>query len=255
MTGDVRKGFLRRAKHRLARARRERRLGWQRARFERHVRAGAESERFTLLSQRGDETRVLERRGLQLVEHDVHFSHRLAGRGSDLLDGDPGAVRIGVETRLRRCRRRLNHEELLLHRIMEIARQPGALFLPDGLANLLLVLRPQRVERRTASQSQCAPVVLHHPVFLLDPQRHSAEIGPGPGEGEVKQHDACSQCHPSDVRRQHQGKDRDPLPQEQQAEHDVSAGEPGQAVAPRDRIRDAGEAESTHAGGRENGSG
>ena len=52
---------------------------------------------------------------------------------SFLLDRALCALRISVEPGLYGCRRRLDHEELLLDRVVKISRKARALFLPFGI--------------------------------------------------------------------------------------------------------------------------
>ena len=127
----VRERFLRDPRNRLARTRIEHPIVGQGARLESDRRAGAEPDRLALLAQERHQPGIADWRALKLIEHGFHLGHRLARGGADLLHRGARAGRVGVEARLRRRAGGLDHEQLLLHRIVQIAREPRPLFLPS----------------------------------------------------------------------------------------------------------------------------
>ena len=145
---DVGQGFLGHPEDHVLRAGRETVARGEFAHGHANLRAGAKPERLALLLQRLDEAGVLQRRGPQLVEHRLHLGHRLACRLPNLLEGAARARGVGGESRLSRRRRRLDGEDLLLHRVVEIASQPVALLLSGRGANLLFVGGPEPLHRR-----------------------------------------------------------------------------------------------------------
>ena len=115
---------------------------------ERHLCAGSIAERIALSAQCVLETRVLHRRRLQLIDERLHFDERLVRARPDGACRGASPALVCVQPRFDGCRRRLNGEELLLDRVMEIPRQSCAFFTAGGLANLRLVSRAQHIDAR-----------------------------------------------------------------------------------------------------------
>ncbi len=150
MAGDVCQSFLRDTEQGVERPRREGVVGWQLAVGELDRGARSKPEGVALLLHGFHEADVSERGGLQLVEHDLHLDHGLPRRGPDLIHRLYGAGGVVVETRLSRGRGRLDDEDLLLDRVVEVARETVALFLRGRRPNLLLVGRAEHSRRKFA---------------------------------------------------------------------------------------------------------
>lgn len=153
----VRQGLLRGPEERQVHAGLKRVVRRQRSNLADNLRAGTQPQGFALLLQRSDETDILERCCAKLIEHGVHLGHRIACRVPNLRDGVSRASGIGGESRFHGGGRRLNREQLLLHRVVEIAGQAMAFLLGSRLPHLQLVLRAQHVRWRcwlVAEQAQ-----------------------------------------------------------------------------------------------------
>ena len=187
---------------------------------------------------------VLERGSLEVVEHHLHLGHRFTSGLAHLIERGPGAVAIALKSRLYRRSSRLDDEQLLLDGIVQIAGEAGALFLADDLADPLVVLGPQRIDRGLAAQPHF-DVARHHAVRVVPHHGGTAGWSPRSGEREVEQHTANRQHGPPGGRRQHQHEDGDPLPQQQQTGGDVRECEPEQTGAAPYRVVDARESGRT----------
>jgi hypothetical protein len=95
-----------------------------------------------------DEAHVFERHGLQFVDERFHLPRRLSRGRADVGDGVAYAGRITIEPNLGRRRGGLDHEQLLLHGVVQVARKAGALLDARRFANLRVVARAQAPEVR-----------------------------------------------------------------------------------------------------------
>ena len=172
----------------------------QRARVEGDTRPALEAQRFTLPPQEGDETRVLDRRPLQLVEHRLHFRHGVARGAAHLGDRCEGAGGIALEPRLRGGAGGLDGEQLLFDRIVEVAGQPCPLLLPRGLADLILGPRTAAWRRACcARRTPCDRAVTRG-------GSGGVKSAPGPGDRQVKKDETDDERAP----RQHRAERRVP---------------------------------------------
>ena len=218
----------------------DRRAGFrrQRAGGELDPGAGLKTERFTLPPQKGDEPRVPDRRPLQLIEHHLHLRHRLARRAAHLADGVERALRIAAEPRLRGRARGLDHEQLLLHRVVKIARQPRALLLSRRLTDLLFVLRPQPGDGGLVADDEPARTPLG---VRRQRQQRRREIRAGAGDRQVQKDETGNQGKPGEPHRYRGHPLGDCLNEQHRAHHDVRMRKAHEGAPAADRIVDVGQ--------------